>query len=288
MSLIRKLTRHIRGPRCHVTPEQKQWVEERLLWLGGQFGQAPIRRPPLDPTSELLPRKWDGSCDAGADLLQRLCQFMAVDTARLQLQFYSQNETHDLQSACAGETHRTGPAGLFLHPKDASRLIIALEQSGLSEPAKLTATICHELGHVHLLADGRIPQDTPDSEPHTDLLTVFFGAGIFTANSAFQFAQWQSHSHQGWRASRLGYLSEELFGYALACYAWSRGELTPSWQKYLRSNILYYFDDSLHFLSTTHESKITFNTAEPGASLNGGPATSSGSLGVVAGPPSVS
>jgi hypothetical protein len=157
MSLIRKLTRHVRGPRCHVTPEQKQWVEERLLRLGAQFGPAPVRRPPLDPTSELLPRKWDGSCEAGADLCQRLCRFMAVDPARLQWQFYSQNETHDLRSACAGETHRTGPAGLFLHPKDTNRLIIALEESGLSEPAKLTATICHELGHVEGLVH-RVPR----------------------------------------------------------------------------------------------------------------------------------
>jgi hypothetical protein len=262
MSLIRKLTRRFRGPRCHVTSEQKLWVEERLLWLKEEFGPAPIRRPPLEPTSDLLPRKWDGSAAAGTDLLKRLCEYMLVDPARLQLEFYSQNETHDLQSACAGETYRTGPAGLFVHPKDTKKLIIALEESGLSQPAALTATICHELGHVLLLADGHIARDTPDSEPLTDLLTVFFGAGIFTANSVFQFSQWQSHSHHGWRASRLGYLSEEIFGYALACYSWYRGELKPSWQKHLRSNILYYFDDSMHFLSTTRESKVPHSAAE--------------------------
>src|SRR5436309_1202053 len=262
MSVFHKLARRFRGPQCHITSEQKEWVEERLLWLREQFGPEPICRPPLDPTSELLPRKWDRSPQAGADLLKRLCEFMMIDTARLQLEYYSQNETHYLLPAYAGETHRTGPAGLFIYPQDSQRLVIALEESGLNQPSNLAATICHELGHVHLLADGRIPHDTADSEPLTDLLTVFFGAGIFTANSVFQFSQWQSHSHQGWSASRLGYLSEEVFGYALACYAWYRGELTPSWARHLRANILYYFDDSLHFLSTTRESKIPLNAAE--------------------------
>jgi hypothetical protein len=240
-----------------------------MLWLLNEFGAEPIRRPPLTPLSELLPRKWDRSERAGADLLERLCRFMLLDQARLELDFYSANETHTLESACAGESSRSGPAGLYIHPKDRDRLVIALEKSGLEEPATLVATICHELGHVHLLGDKRIERDTPDSEPLTDLLTVSFGAGIFTANSVFQFSQWQSHSLQGWRASRLGYLSEELFGYALACYAWYRGELQPEWQKFLRSNILYYFDDSLHFLSTTRESQIPFNAGRLPTAVGG-------------------
>jgi hypothetical protein len=128
----------------------------------------------------------------------------------------------------------------------------------------LCLSSCHELGHVLLLADGRIARDTPDSEPLTDLLTVFFGTGIFTANSVFQFSQWQSHSHQGWMAGRHEYLSKEVFGYALACYAWYRGELSPAWSKHLRTNILYYFDDSLHFLSTTRDTTLLFNAvAQP-------------------------
>lgn len=277
MSLLHKIARRFRGPDCHLLPEQKAWVEDRMLWLLAQFGAGPIRRPPLSPASDLLPQKWDRSEAAGVDLLQRLCRFMLVDPARLELNFYSYRETHNLESACAGESSRSGPAGLFIHPKDRQRLVIALEDSGLEDPATVTATICHELGHVHLLADHRIPPDMPDSEPLTDLLTVFFGAGIFTANAVFQFGQWQSHSHQGWKASRLGYLSEELFGYALASYAWYRGELTPTWQTYLRSNILYYFDDSLHFLCTTRETKVPFNAAEPGGEANRsqpvGPAT---------------
>jgi len=263
MSLWRKLVRSVRGPRCPVAPDEKEWVEARLSWLKDQFGLAPIRRTPLDPTSELLPRTWDASPEAAADLFKRLCEFMLVKPERVMLDFYSESESHEVDSAYAGEWHRSGPAGLFIHPRDSRKLVIALEESGLQRPGTLAATICHELGHVHLLADQRIAPDTEDSEPLTDLLTVFFGVGIFTANSVFQFHQWQDISHHGWSVSRLGYLSEEVFGYALACYAWFRGEVSPAWARHLRENIRYYLDESLHFLSTTRQTAVLFNGANP-------------------------
>ena len=261
MSLWRKLVRSVRGPRCPVAADEKDWVEARLSWLKDEFGTDPIRRAPLDPASELLPRSWNASREAAADLFKRLCEFMLVDPDRIALDFYSESESRDVDSAYAGNLHSSGPAGLFVHPRDSDKLVIALDDSGLQRPATLAATICHELGHVHLLADKRIARDTDDSEPLTDLLTVFFGAGIFTANSAFQFHQWQDHSHQGWSASRLGYLSEEVFGYALACYCWFRGELSPAWARHLRENVRYYLDESLHFLSTTRQTAVVFNGA---------------------------
>jgi hypothetical protein len=232
-----------------------------MVWLREQFGPGPIRRVPLDPTSELLPRKWDGSYDAGLDLFERLCRFMQVDSARLDLHFYSKDESHEAGSDFAGESHSSGPAGLYYETQESEKLLIALEESALLQPASLAATICHELGHVHLLADKRIDPEEKDSEPLTDLLTVYFGAGVLTANSAFQFSQWQDGRMQGWNASRQGYLSEASFGFALACFAWYRGDTEAVWRNHLRANIAYYFDDSTHFLSMTRDTSIPFDGA---------------------------
>jgi hypothetical protein len=186
---------------------------------------------------------------------------MLVHPARLHFQLYSKSEFHEVDSAYAGESHSSGPAGLYHAPKQSQKLVIALEESGLLRPAALAATICHELGHVHLLADQRVQQDEEDCEPLTDLLTVYFGAGILTANSAFQFNQWQDGRMQGWNASRQGYLSEALYGFSLACYTWCRGDAQATWRKHLRENIAYYFDDSMHFLSTTRDTSIPFDGA---------------------------
>ena len=231
-----------------------------MKWLREQFGSKPIRREPLDATSPLLPNKWDYSYEAGADLLSRLCEFMLVDAARLQLHFYSREDSHPIPSPFGGETHSSGPAGLYQHHEN-EKLVIALETSGLLRPRDLAATICHELGHVHLLGDQRIKREEADGEPLTDLLTVYFGAGILTANSAFQFSQWQDGKMQGWNASRQGYLSEALFGYSLACFSWYRGDLEAKWRRHLHENIAYYFDDSMHFLSTTRDTSIPFDGA---------------------------
>ena len=236
------------------------WVEHRMIWLREQFGSEPIRRAPLDPASQLLPKKWDRSFEAGADLLQRLCGHMLIEPSRIELQYYSEEEPIELIPGFY-ESQRSGPAGLFIHPEKHDRMIIALDAAGLDRPAALAATICHELAHVHLLADKRITQETEDGEPLTDLLTVYFGAGILTANAVFQFSQWQEGRQQGWSMGRQGYLSEALFGFSLACFTWYRGELDPAWRKHLRENIAYYFDDSVHFLSTTRDTSIPFNGA---------------------------
>ena len=55
-------------------------------------------------------------------------------------------------------------------------------------------------------------------EPMNDLLTVFLGFGIFTANSAFHFKQYTTDRAQGWSAGRSGYLFE-------------RREAKPAWRK---------------------------------------------------------
>ena len=101
---------------------------------------------------------------------------------------------------------------------------IAIDSANLQDPQALVATLAHELCHVHLISDGRIDPDRPDHEPLTDLLTVFLGFGIFNANTAVQFKQFEDGVMQGWSSSRQGYLPEEAFGYALALYTWVRRE----------------------------------------------------------------
>jgi hypothetical protein len=261
MGIFSHLSRKIRGPRHHLTPEEKAWIETRLLWLRDQFGPDPIRRAPLDVSSPLMPKTWSGTEAEGVDLFWKLCDFMQIERSRLELDFYSEEESHQIESPAAGEFSRQGPAGLYYHAVKGQPIVIALEETSLQLPARLISTTCHELGHVHLLADQRIEMDAEDSEPLTDLLTIYFGAGILTANTAFQFNQWTDGQMQGWSTSRLGYLTEAQLGYALACYAWYRGDTETAWRKHLRENITYYFDDSLHYLSTTKDTTIPFNGA---------------------------
>lgn len=88
----------------------------------------------------------------------------------------------------------------------------------------------------------------------TDLATVFLGLGVITANAAFQFTQWTEASTQGWRVRRAGYLSEPLWGYALARFAWERGETSPKWAGELEGNTGVFFRHSANWMKATHNS----------------------------------
>jgi hypothetical protein len=225
------LGRYIRrrwGPLCYVTDPDKVWIEQSFLWFKSQFSIEPLRQPMLIPGSPVLPSRWHGSYEEGVDLVHRLCPCMQVDPVRISVAYYSAEQDPVLEHVPLVEWSHQGPAGLFLDPRDRQRFVLGLEVAGLSRPEALVATICHELAHVRLLGEGRLKGNEPDLEGKTDLLTIFFGAGLFTANCAFRFEQCEYGNYYVWRAGRLGYLSEPILGYSLAAYAWMRGEQAPT------------------------------------------------------------
>ena len=55
--------------------------------------------------------------------------------------------------------------------------------------------LAHELSHIILLRPGLVDRNEKDMAL-TDLLTVFLGFGIFTANSVFRFKQYSENNRQ--------------------------------------------------------------------------------------------
>jgi hypothetical protein len=60
--------------------------------------------------------------------------------------------------------------------------------------------------------------------------------GIFSANAAFEYSREVRGAYGYARTSRLGYLTEPMYGYGLARYAWLRGEADPGWARYVDTN----------------------------------------------------
>src|SRR5260370_23838893 len=108
--------------------------------------------------------------------------------------------------------------------------------------------MARELGHVILLGGGLVNRERSDDEPLTDLLTVFLGLGVFNANSAGRFLQHQDERRYSWSMHRLGYLPEQVYGYALAKFAAEREEEKVEWAKHLSTNVRSYFKQSQSWL----------------------------------------
>jgi hypothetical protein len=231
-----------------VNEEEKKWIEQSFLWLLETFGKDVfLKYKTILPDKTFFPDKYDGTEESVDKIVRRVCGYMDINPDLIEVGFLLDG-SREAGSGLTGDKSHSGAAGLyFANSPEGARRKIVLDVSIFKNPTKLVATISHELGHVILLGGGKITRDREDHEYLTDLLTVFLGLGIFTANSVIQFSQWQDYSHQGWSTSRMGYLTEEMFGYSLAAYAWMRNEKKPTWSKYLCMDVEHYFKQSLKF-----------------------------------------
>jgi tetratricopeptide (TPR) repeat protein len=232
-------------PKCPVEPDVKVWVERRMGWLIGQFGADRLAMGKVIlPTDEFFPAPYDGSEADARVLLDQVCQYMDIDPACVDLFFYSERQ----QIAVNTEVTRPegGTAGLY--SEESGRTAIWLEGSRMADPISVAATFAYDLCHAHLLGDNRISPEEEDHEPLTDLATVYFGIGIFTANSPLRDKSYHAGGMEYFSISRHGYLTAPILAYALAVFAWLRGETEPYWDRYLRLDVRSPFRKAMSFL----------------------------------------
>ncbi|XVV15840.1 hypothetical protein ACQP2X_16270 [Actinoplanes sp. CA-131856] len=235
---------------CPVREVERDWIETSLDWMIGEFGRQRLMGTIVLPTDEFFPGVYRGSRDDVRAVFSRVCRHMGVDPARIDLEHDADDEDDGL--AAYVPLNRRWHVAAGHHRIRDGRSVIGIRDDKAAEPMALVATIAHELGHAILLNDDRagnggglrIDPEREDHEPLTDLLTVFFGMGIFAANAAFEFNRHEA----GYRTSRLGYLTEPMYGYALARYAWLRGEPDPVWGRCLDTNPRVYLKRGLRYL----------------------------------------
>jgi hypothetical protein len=231
-----------------VNEEEKEWIEQSFQWLLENFGKDTfLKHKTILPETTFFPDKYDGSEHAVDLVVKRVCGYMDVNPNQFEVEFLV--DRPELTSEpLLGDRNYSGAAGLYIaKDTEETQKKVVLNVALFQNPTRLVGTIAHELGHVILLGGGKITKDREDHELLTDLLTVFLGLGIFTANCAFQFSQWQDNRQGGWSASRMGYMTEGMYGYSLAAYSWMRNDKKPAWSKHLNMNVSSYLKDSLEY-----------------------------------------
>jgi hypothetical protein len=179
--------------------------------------------------------------DDARRFLDRIAGFMHINPSSIQLE------------VCPDED-MPGAAGLY-QPG-----LIRLAQSQLDDPLGLVAVLAHELAHDLLIGRGLLHDDL-DAEWVTDLLPVYLGLGVFTANATLQERTERQGRYSRWTLRRRGYLNSCLIGYVLALFAWLREERTPAWAGFLRLDAGDTFAAGLRFLEATEDSLFTPDTA---------------------------
>jgi len=128
------------------------------------------------------------------------------------------------------------PAGTF--GREGEEAMITYDPAGLDDPIALVATFAHELAHYRLATVlEELPGGQSMHEFATDLATVHAGFGLFGANSAFNFRQFQGVVSQGWSVSRLGYLSPRAWIFALAIFLELRSQPDEDAKAFLKPHL---------------------------------------------------
>ncbi len=228
--------------RSVLEPGEEAWQVDTWKWLLeekggiGDLSRASLVRPTAQffPPTELTGH---ARVEHVFETIKRLCG-LADWPCRL----IAQPERGGLvvNPVTALKVRRGGPAGTYLRQGNAAE--ISYDPKLVNDPWALVATLAHELAHYFLDDYRKMPPGGAEGfEPSTDLGVVYLGFGLFAANTAFRFQQTQDFQSQGWAYSRLGYLKEREWTFAIAVFLRLRGidpvQATPHLKPHLASQL---------------------------------------------------
>lgn len=214
--------------KCPIDTHEKTWAEYRMQFLADKLGIERLTSEPVVlPTEEFFPGTF-------RETMEEVEQFGEIIGNRLGLKTRPKFEFGD--SKLVGV-----PARLV---RDEATILIA--DNELQEPVHLISVMTHEMSRYLLLENNVLAEDKPDFDSVVDLLPVFCGMGVFSANAT---AQELTPEH----LPRGGYLSSRVLGYALALFAWARGENEPTWAAHLRDDAGEVLMKSLKFLNKSND-----------------------------------
>jgi hypothetical protein len=237
--------------KCPVTTAEKAWTEKRMCWLAEQFGiKRLLDAQVATPDGPFLPAPYAASPEYARRLMQRVGDWLGVRTD----DFTINVSTGESGSTAADEGKLEAPA------------LILLSSWQLENPERLTATLAHKISQRILSERDLVAFSVTERERVAELLPVFFGLGIFTANStAIENDHGPSDLDEflpryrgmsrgsGPSGDRQFQLPARVFGYALALFAFLRGERRPEWATHLRLDAAEPLRLSLRYLRKTND-----------------------------------
>ncbi len=232
------------GPRLPIDSDELEFQLATFKWLNREFGAPEPRRLVL-PTPDYFP----APAKEGASRVETLFGHVreAAGMADWPCELRAGRGDRPIQVGTALLLRHEGaaaPCGTFqVTGADGRQKVVITYNPSLAEDSEaMVATFAHELGHYLMsTASTAPPGGWSIHELHTDLAAVWLGFGIFLANSARSFSQFQSAGEIGWSSRTQGYLSEGALVTALVIFQRLHGAdpLEPGpWLKvYLRKDL---------------------------------------------------
>jgi hypothetical protein len=201
----------------------------------------------LLPTDDVLATVVAHPAPGLAALVERLCLHMGVDPGRVTVGEFFQTAEDEVTQRLPPDVEESVDSG-HLRTADGG-VFIAVESCARRTPTQCVAAIAHELSHLRLPAAEERTAGGGDDEELVDLVSVCLGLGVFAANACFDTVKTAGFLSVAFNSSTVGFMTERMYGYALARYALLRGEPDPVWARHLDVNPRTYLKQALRFLA---------------------------------------
>jgi hypothetical protein len=208
-------------PRLPIDEDELEWQLATFNWLMAEFGDV-AETPLVLPTPQWFPPSQRQGHGRVEDLFGHVRRAARMEEWPCDLQAGRSERPIQVGNALLLR-HEGAPApcGTFrVAAKDgATRVVITYNPDLAADPTAMIATFAHELGHYLMSTAGSDPPGGWElHELHTDIAAVYLGFGIFLANSARSFSQFQTAGEMGWSSRTQGYLSEGALVTATAIF----------------------------------------------------------------------
>jgi hypothetical protein len=239
-------------PSLNISEETRIWIEHNIGWLRNTFNKKdPFQLKIIIGDQHDFPLNLDGTHESCLQASAIIAQQMQININEVQIVFTKPHlKEIDMGTGMnlfmQSHENFNENLGSFFNKNENNLCIVTINETILKQPQQMIATLAHEFSHIKLLGENRIPYN---DEPLTDLTTVVYGFGIFNANTAFEYHQFD----HGWSYQTSGYLNQAEWAYALGLFSFIKQDYNPHWKKYLNKTIRKDVDRNLAWMVSNKE-----------------------------------
>ncbi len=203
------------GPSPPIDRDEFEWLLACFAWIDRTLGKrdgvdgfAPQLVLPDDPGLK--------SASTASDLFVAVKRAAGLESWECRLEKGAAQRERVDTGLATGLFSQSSALGTF--SVEGNTPVIRYDPALLRQPDALVATFAHELAHLVIHSLGMPPGGEALEEHATDCMAVYLGFGIFLANSARNFGQFNDGAMQGWESKTSGYLSENALVTAIAMF----------------------------------------------------------------------
>jgi hypothetical protein len=201
-------------PKPPIDIDEFDWLIACFAWLHSKL-REPVGDTPMVPVLALDTEPAIVSAQSGEDMFEVVKALAGMQNWECRLE-QGDPLREDIAHSSFGQHSSQHALGLF--SIEGNMPVIRYSPELLQNSEALVATFAHELSHLLTVSLGDPPGGHDLHEHATDCAAAYLGFGVFLANSARNFAQFQDAHIQGWHSSTSGYLSENALVTATAIF----------------------------------------------------------------------